>query len=192
MSSDSIAIDIAKKWGLAGSSNLVLWGLLAVLLALLLGIGGGWWVGDSLQEGQQAKAEVKQANQDNAALNDSLQKAHATVLAQRQAVADSSKAMEDAIKRLDKINLETARERDETRKQFASIRADMQHALANRPDLRDVRVGSELLDVWNAANRGQADAGPAGGAAGAAQPAAVIRPGQSGAVPRKPAGSPRR
>ena len=192
MNSDSIARDIAKRWGLAGSSNLFQWALLALLIGMLLAGAGGWWIGDSLQEGVQAKAEVTQAREDNAALNASLQTAHKAVLAQQVAVAASSKAMEDAIKRLDNINLETAHEREQNRKQFASIRADMQAALAKRPDLRDVHVGHELLDVWNAANRGQAHAGVAAGAAGAAQPAAVVRPGQSGVVPRQPARSPER
>lgn len=188
MSDESIARNIAKAWGLAGSTNLVQWALLALLLGMLLAGPGAWYVRSQIAEGEVAKVQQAQAETDNKALSGQLQQASTVITAQQKAVAESSRRLQEAFDRLDAINLETARERDENRRQMSIIRTQLEGALKARPDLADVRVGSELQRVWNAANRGRATAAPAGSNAGAAQPAAPVRPGKSAAVPGGVAG----
>ncbi len=170
-----IATEIAGKWGLAGSTNLVLWGLLAVLIALFLGIAGGWWNGARLASGKAAKIQNKELKAD-------LKATGALVDRQQSVIAGSSRKLQDAANRMTRIAEEATRERAENQRQLALIRNQLEGALAARPDLADVHVGSRVLDAWNAANRGRA-----AGAAGAAQPAAPVRPRADEAGAGKPA-----
>lgn len=176
----SIAKEIAGKWGLAGSTNLVLWGLLAVLVALGLGIAGGWWNGAKLARGKAEHAENKTLKAD-------LKASGEFIARQQQVVADTSARYQAAVDQLSAISEKTAREREEDRRQMAAIRNQLEAALAARPDLARVHVGRSVLDAWNAANAGRAP-----GAAGAGAAAAADRPQPAAAKPRAAAAGPER
>ena len=181
--SRSIASEVAAQFNPLRSGRVLAYGSLAVLLALAVGIAGGWWTGASLEEGGQAKrdlkteqAKVQQARVDLAAAN-------ALLVRQQAVIASSSRQLEDAAHRFATISQEAARERQENQRQMALIRGQLEAALAARPDLAGVRVGPGVLDAWNAANRGRA-----AGGAGTAQPTPAVRPGADAARPGKPAG----
>jgi hypothetical protein len=179
----SIASEVAAQFNPLRSGRVLAYGSLAVLVALAVGIAGGWWTGASLEEGSQAKrdfkteqAKVEQARADLKTANDLL-------VRQQSVIATSSRQLEDAAKRFATISQEAARERQENQHQMALIRGQLEAALAARPDLAGVRVGPGVLDAWNAANRGRAS-----GNTGAAQPAPAVRPGADAAGTQKPAG----
>ncbi|MDO5625027.1 MAG: hypothetical protein Q4G71_10085 [Pseudomonadota bacterium] len=161
VSEESIARRIAARWGLAGGTNLVQAGLLVVLVLLLLGIAGGWWVGGKLASGAAAQDQLKDQREATAQAVEQLGN-------YQQAMATASEQREAMVADFRQIREEWNRDRDQDRRQQALINQELERALAKRPDLADVRVGLDVLQAWNDANRGRASGSASADAAAGA------------------------
>lgn len=184
---DSIARGIAKQWGLAGSTNLVQWALLALLIGMLLSGAGTWYVRGRIADGQVARAEIKTKDAQLDEARSTVAAATAQIRNDRQALAQAATDRAALVADFTRIRQDYLNDRETDRRETQRLHQQLEAALARRPDLRNVRVGPELLQAWNDANRGHAS--------GSAGPDPAPGPGAGRipqAVPAKPAGGGRR
>lgn len=163
------------------SRVLVALGVVAVLAA-----GVGVYVGARWERGTQAIATVDERDRQLAALQQA-----ATDLRDRG--VENTAAYRAAADRMGGIAAQLERDRDENRQFVDQQRSALADLLAQRPDLRDVDVGADVMQHWNRSNQGPrarsgtAPAWPAGKPAnavpGSAAPA-VIRPAGAAVQPR--------
>jgi hypothetical protein len=182
VSTESIAREIAGKWGLAGSTNLVQWALLLLLIGMLASGAGTWYVRGRIADGQVARAQLKTKDVQ-------LEEARSTAAAAARQIEEDRKALALAatdrvamVAEYNRIRQDYINDRAADRRETQRLQLQLETALAARPDLRAVRVGPELLQAWNDANRGRASG--SAGADAAARPSAGRVP---QAVPRQPA-----
>lgn len=135
----------------------------AVLVAALLALCLGLWAGGAWRSGRQAVAQQAQDKKTIKDLTDAAQ-------ALRQQATEQASAYAQASTRLNAI-AQGLEEYRETNRQFEQQQRDALAALlAARPDVRDVRVGAELLRHWQQSNAGPAAAGTATASGQLAQP----------------------
>src|SRR5690606_24037196 len=180
-----------KASSTAGTLPAFGWVLLGAVLVTALVTG---WLVHGWDKGQQAI----EANKALTAERDAANRAYDALLdkatKREQQRVDDDLARQQALDRLDAIAAKLEQEHEANRKYFDSQRRELGELLDRRPDLRDLRLGDDVLQHWNRSNAGPA----ADGAAGAAQrPAGEPTPAVPGAAAggersrQRPAGQPR-
>jgi hypothetical protein len=157
-----------------------------VLVVALLAASGGTWLGVHWERGAQAIVDVAALKQQAKADRDYIDDLKANGDKLRQYAADVAKAQGDAISRQAEIATRLEDTLDAQRTFTVRQQGELADLLARRPDLRNLRLGDDVLQHWNESNAGRPAAG------GAAAPAA--RPASQPAAPvpdRAPAGAQR-
>jgi hypothetical protein len=154
-------------------------GVLAALFVACC-VGGGGWVGYVLKDSATAVQEVIQLREEREQYRHDIKALTETADELRQHAIDAMLAHDQAAQRLDAVaaQLETTLERD--RKFDAEQRKALDALLGQRPDLRALRLGHDVLQHWNRSNHGADAATSAAGSQPAGKP--------QGAVPIVPAG----
>lgn len=149
------------------------------LLLAVLALAVGLWAGNAWHKGRTAiaqNAELVQRQKDDRDFINAL-KNTATEL--RQHAVDGALAYDQATERMDAIAQQLEKDREGIR-QFQQRQAAALDALAEaRPDLRDLRLGGDVLRHWRASNAGPAadqPAAPAAAAPAAGEPAGDVPP----------------
>lgn len=153
--------------------------LIALAVAVLVGLAVGGVVAWKLTSNSHAAQEVRTLRADAREWADIAQQ-------QRQASVDQAVALDQAIRRLNDISQGREDDKKAIQALGQTLRADLAHLAATRPDLRDIDLGDDFLRHWNAANTepaaGPATPGPA------AKPEAAV-PAASDSQQRQPAGA---
>jgi hypothetical protein len=151
------------------------------LLAAVLALCAGLWGGDAWRKGRTAIEQNAQLKAAQAADRKAIAELKQAAQDLRQHGVDATLAYDQAAQRMDAIATQLEQDRDANRRYFdeqAQARAALSEA---RPDLRDLRLGDDVLRHWNRGNQGRS--------AEPATPAAT--PGRAGkpapAVPAAPA-----
>ncbi|HRO86906.1 MAG TPA: hypothetical protein PLH21_02575 [Chiayiivirga sp.] len=158
------------------------------LLALLLGFG----IGNAWQKGRAAVAQNvelrRQQDADRKAIND-LKTAAQTL---RQTAVDQAAANREAADRFAALATQLETDRAGIQAFTERQRAALDALAARRPDLRDLRLGDDILRHWRDSNAGRAApaAEPAAAPGPAGQPAPAV-PGAAGADQRHGTGADR-
>lgn len=125
----------------------------ALLLTLLFGV----WLGSAWQRGRTAIAQQKADQQTIKQLSN-------TAKQLQEHAVDMALAYQQAAERMGAIAQQLETDREANRQFEQAQRKELAQLLAARPDLRDVRIGADLLRHWQASNAGT-DAGSAAASA---------------------------
>ena len=157
--------------------------LLLVVLALVAGI----WTGNAWHEGRTAIEQNAQLKQQQQADRKAIDDLKGTAQELRQHAVDGALAYQQAAELMEAAAKKLEEDRDAIR-QFERRQADALEALAEaRPDLRDLRLGDDVLRHWRASNAGHDASEPSPAAAAAPSPGKPAKP-----VPDAPAAGQRR
>lgn len=154
--------------------------LLIALLALVVGV----WTGNAWHEGRAAIKQNVELRKQQAADRKAIEDLKNTAQALRKHAVDAALAYDQATERMAVIATKLEKDREENRRFDQRLRDDLEALAADRPDLRDMRLGDDFLRHWNRSNQGRGAEGqrtPA--AAPAVDPRKPARP-----VPAAPAG----
>ena len=169
---------------------------LAVLLAVLA-LAGGLWGGDAWRKGQTAIEQNKTLKDDREADRKAIADLKETAEKLRQHGVDNALAYDQAMERMGAIAEQLEKDREANRQFEQQQRQALADLLADRPDLRDLRLGDDVLRHWQQSNQGRRGQGqpatPAAAPAPAGKPAKAV-PGAAGADKRRgasAAGEPR-
>lgn len=157
--------------------------LALALVALVLGL----WAGYEWRHGRDGIAEAAQLKQERAADRQTIADLKAAGLAIKQNAVDQDAAYRAAEQRLGAIATQLEQDRDQNRTFAARLGTQLDALLAVRADLRELRLGNDVLQHWNESNAGRpADVRAAPAAAPAAgQPARGV-PGNAPASDQRP------
>ena len=159
----------------------VVGGLIVMIAGAIL---AGLWAGNRWAEGQHAIDRNRELEQQVA-----LQVRRYGEL--QEFAAEAVLAYDQAAQRLDLIADQQEKDREANRVWREGLRAELDRLLDARPDLRELRLGTDVLHHWNRSNAGPvAESAAAGDRSepAAAVPGAATGAGRSGS---EPAGEPR-
>lgn len=162
------------------------WQRALVMLCVVAGIAGGAgvYLGMRWERGTQAIADNVKLHGDLAALEQQATKLHDNAEALRQAGIDIAQDFRTAAKRMDVISQDYEDERAANGNFYSEQRRRLQALGADRPELRDLRLGDGVLEHWNQSN--------AGARSDAAAPAAAVDPDKPAAAVPDATGSAQR
>ena len=139
-------------------------GVRTLIIATVLALATGLWAGDAWRQGRTAMAQQKADRQ-------TIEDLKTTAETLRQHAVDASLAYDQASERMGAIAQQLETDREANRRFEQQQRAQLAQLLEARPDLRNVRVGADLLRHWQQSNAGSAGATTATTASPASQPA---------------------
>lgn len=142
-------------------------GVRTLLIAVVLALATGLWAGDAWRQGRTAMAQQKADRQ-------TIEDLKTTAETLRQHAVDASLAYDQASERMGAIAQQLETDREANRRFEQQQRAQLAQLLDARPDLRNVRVGADLLRHWQQSNAGSAGAATAATASPASQPAHAV------------------
>lgn len=145
--------------------QLAVWGIAAIAVMIVAGVLAGLWAGNRWAEGQHAIERNRELHATAKRLTGQIEKLH-------QHSADAVLAYDQAAQRLDLIAQEQERDRETNRRFREGVRADLEQVLEARPDLRGLRLGTDVLQHWNRGNAGPTATPAAAG--DSRQPAAAV------------------
>lgn len=166
----------------------------ALLVVAVLCAGGAGYVVHRWDKGAQAIEQNKTLKTERDEANQAYDKLLLTATQREQQRVDDDIEQRRAIDRIDALANKLEQDHEANRKFVQEQGEDLAAMRDSRADLRDLRLGSDVLQHWNTSNAGAAagrTTGPA--AAPAGQPASAV-PAATGSGERqrvRPAGQPR-
>lgn len=183
LSATKTAFNTASSAGLLPAFGWVL------LVVMALSAGATGWAVHRWDKGAQALRDNAQLRADRAAAEKAYDDLLHKATKREQERVDDSLAYRQAAERMNTIAAQLERDRESNRTFFDAQRASLGALLRDRPDLRELHFGDDVLRHWNESNAGHAAGGAAGAAARpAGQPAPAV-PGPAAGAQRPGAGS---
>jgi len=137
-------------------AQLLPWVLGGIVAMVLAASAAGLWAGNRWAAGQHALEQNRELRTLTAQLASQIEQLHA-------AAADSVLAYDQATQRLDLVATQQEQDREANRRHNQALQARLEQLLDARPDLRQLRLGDDVLRHWNDGNAGPAAAPAAAG-----------------------------
>lgn len=129
--------------------------LVALAVAALLALGAGLWIGNAWRTGQNAIAQNKQLQAERAADRKAIADLKQAAQDLRQGAADRDIAYQQASNRMAAIASQLESDRESNRRFFNEQSRALAALAAARPDLRDLRLGDDVVRHVNRAQQGR-------------------------------------